>query len=250
VSYAEDGHASCFQVEDHSFWFRHRNDCIASMIANHPFQGAMLDVGGGNGYVARRIADEGREVVLLEPGAVGASNARRNRGLEHVVCATIEGASFHPRSFGALGMFDVIEHIQDDRAFLSNASELLADRGRLYLTVPCHQWLWSQSDVNSGHFRRHTKASLERLLDGLFRIDYMSYFFRPLVLPQLVFRALPSRIGLGRERRMLSRETEHGSGNGMATRAMSSLLRREKDRIARGERLRFGSSCLVAASRL
>ena len=248
VSYAEDGHDTCFNVEDHSFWFQHRNNCIASTVAKHPYKGALLDIGGGNGYVAKRLVEEGRDVVLLEPGMVGARNARRSRSLEHVVCATIEDAGFHPGSFGALGMFDVIEHIDDDRGFLENSAELLAREGRLYLTVPCHDWLWSTADVDAGHYRRHTMDSLRHLLDGLFRIDYMSYFFRPLVAPEYLLRALPYRMGLLRNRGVLSTEAEHGSGNGLATRGVAYLLRREAMKIAAGESIRAGASCLVAAT--
>jgi SAM-dependent methyltransferase len=252
VSYAEHGHDECLNVEDRSFWFRHRNDCIASLVANHPYRGRLLDIGGGNGYVAKRLADEGGEVVLLEPGEAGARNARRVRGLDHVVCATLQDAGFRAGSFGALGMFDVIEHIEDDRGFLTQARELLAADGRLYLTVPCHQWLWSGADVHAGHFRRHTRASLEALLDGLFRIDYISGFFRPLVAPLYLLRALPYRLGLGRDNSLLSTEAEHGSGDGLATQAMTYLLRREHARIARNRSFGLGlaPSCLLAATRI
>ena len=177
VSYAADGHAACFQVEDGSFWFKHRNNCIASMVARHPFSGLMLDVGGGNGYVAQRLLSEGHEVMLLEPGPDGARNARIERGLPHVACSTVEGAGFRPGSFGAIGLFDVIEHIEKDRDFLAGLAPLLAPGGRIYMTVPCHQWLWSAADVHAGHFRRHTRDSMAKLLDGLFALDYFSYFF-------------------------------------------------------------------------
>lgn len=252
VSYAAHGHEECLQVEDRSFWFRHRNDCIASLVANHPYRGALLDIGGGNGYVARRLADEGREVVLLEPGEVGARNARGVRGLEHVVCATLQDAGFHPGSFGAIGMFDVIEHIEDDRGFLADCARVLAPGGRLYLTVPCHAWLWSGADVEAGHFRRHTRASLEQLLDGLFRIDYLGGFFRPLVAPQYLLRALPYRLGLGRRQSLLSAEAEHGAGDGLATRVVTRLLGHEHGRIARNQALgvELAASCLVAATRI
>jgi SAM-dependent methyltransferase len=250
VSYSEGGHDSCFQVEDRSFWFQHRNDCISSMVARYPYHGALLDIGGGNGYVAKRLADDGGDVVLLEPGWIGARNARHARGLEHVVCATVEEADFRPGSFGALGMFDVIEHVEDDRGFLEGVSELLGRGGKLYLTVPCHQWLWSAADVDAGHFRRHTEISLRNLLDGLFHIDYLTYFFRPLVLPQYLLRALPYRLGLFRQRGVLSTEGEHGAGNGLATRAVSHLLRREALKVAEGRRIDNGASCLVAATRL
>lgn len=249
VSYATDGHAQCFQVEDHSFWFRHRNDCIAAVVARHSFTGAMLDIGGGNGYVAQRLADEGHTLVLIEPGPVGARNARLERGLEHVICSTIEDAEFEPGSFGALGMFDVIEHIEDDRSFLAGASRLLAPGGMLYLTVPCHDWLWSHADIGAGHYRRHSAASLERLLDGIFDIEFLTYMFRPLVFPQFLLRALPYKLGIGARRRLLSSETEHGTGNSAATRLLGKLLENEARKIACGQRIGFGASCLLAARR-
>jgi len=34
VSYPKDGNELCFDIEDKSFWFRHRNDCIIEMIKN------------------------------------------------------------------------------------------------------------------------------------------------------------------------------------------------------------------------
>lgn len=248
VSYAPHGHEDCYGVEDRSFWFRHRNRCICSVVKNNPYPaGALLDIGGGNGYVAQALASEGHEVVLLEPGSTGAKNAKLRRGLQHVVCATIEDAGFRPQSFSALGMFDVIEHINHDRAFLGQVSGLLKPGGRLYLTVPCHQWLWSQADVHTGHFRRHTRNSLESLLDAAFRIDYLGFYFRPLVLPQYLLRALPYKLGLNRNS-LLSTESEHGAGRGMAFDIIDTLLRSEFRRIAAGKSIGFGASALVAAT--
>lgn len=250
VSYAADGHSGCLQVEDSSFWFRHRNQCIANVVGNHPFQGPLLDIGGGNGYVAQRLVREGHDVVLLEPGPIGAHNARKLRGLEHVACASLADAGFRAGSFGAIGMFDVIEHIEHDRDFLSSIVPLLAPGGRLYLTVPCYGWLWSQADVRAGHFRRHTRDSLAALLDGLFEIDYLSHFFRLLIAPQFLARALPHRLGFEREKTMRSTQAEHGSGNGVAVRILSRLLESEARTIAADGRIGIGASCILAARRL
>lgn len=251
VSYSSHGNSECFGVEDRSFWFRHRNNCIASMVRNHPFAtGPLLDIGGGNGYVAERLVAEGWSVVLLEPGADGARNARKFRQLEHVVRSKVEDAGFFPESFGAIGMFDVIEHIDCDRVFLKDIQSLLVPGGRLYLTVPCHQWLWSQADIDAGHFRRHTKATLKALLAGLFKIDYLSFYFLPLVLPQYLLRSLPWRLGLGNSKKLLSTQAEHGSDNGIAVRIIDAMLDIEGRRIAAGLSIGFGASCLVAASRI
>lgn len=250
VSYPADGHAGCFQVEDDSFWFRHRNDCIAAMVKlNPPPPGAFLDIGGGNGYVAQRLQADGHDVVLIEPGATGAANAKHWRGLANVVCATIEDAQFEPEAFSAIGVFDVIEHIENDRAFLQAATRLIPRGGMAYFTVPCHSWLWSRSDVISGHFRRHTFATLRSLLEPDYDIVYMSHYFRPLPLPQFLLRALPYRLGFRRRKGVLAVETEHGTGKGAMSRILSRLLQGEVANVLAGKTMRVGASALVAARR-
>lgn len=251
ISYAADGHAECFGVEDSSFWFKHRNNCIAALVERFGCEGPFLDVGGGNGYVAKRLQDEGRDVVLLEPGETGAYNARVNRNIDSVVCATMDTAKFTPGSFGAAGLFDVIEHIENDRDFLSQVRSELVEGGMLYMTVPCHAWLWSHADIEAGHFRRHTYGSLEQLVSGMFKIEYMSYFFSPLVLPQYLLRALPHRLGLLKQKTgLLSSEVEHGDSDGIASRIVEQMLVYEVPRIAAGKQINFGASCIVAASRI
>ena len=91
VSYPGEGHASCLAVEEASFWFRHRNNCILEVIKRLPPATPFFDVGGGNGYVAKALQDAGLEVVVVEPGATGALNARR-RGVQHVIRASLEDA--------------------------------------------------------------------------------------------------------------------------------------------------------------
>lgn len=248
VSYPSEGHTNCFQVEDHSFWFKHRNECIDAMISRYPFDGTLFDIGGGNGYVSQMLARRGLDVALVEPGYVGALNAHKQRGLPQVISSTVEDANFSPQSIDAIGMFDVIEHIDDDRAFMERMASLLKKGGRLYLTVPCHRWLWSQADIDAGHFRRHTEKSLQVLLSGLFETDYQSYFFGPLVLPQFLLRAVPFRLGMG-HKPMLSNEAEHGAKSGPIVGLLNKLLAHEAGRIRAGEKLRFGASFLLAAHR-
>ena len=39
ISYPEEGNKACFEVEDQSFWFRHRNGCIRELVRNFPPRG-------------------------------------------------------------------------------------------------------------------------------------------------------------------------------------------------------------------
>ena len=102
LSYPEDGNAVCYQLEDTSFWFRHRNQCVTELLRHFPPSGALLDVGAGNGFVAAALRRAGFAVVAMEPGVVGARNARR-RGVETVICATLEQADFPQQSIAAFG---------------------------------------------------------------------------------------------------------------------------------------------------
>lgn len=252
VSYSEGGHDRCFSVEDGSFWFRHRNACILELIKACPPAdgGPVFDVGGGNGYVAKGISDGGYPTVLIEPGRGGSFNAKQ-RGLADVVCATLDGAGLRAGSLPAVGIFDVLEHIEDDAGFLRQLHAALAPGGRLYLTVPAYQLLWSNSDDFAGHKRRYRLGQLTALLAANgFQVEYGSYFFRPLVLPVFIFRTLPSWLGLVRKDVDAERVTkDHSSQQGLLKRMLRRLHGGEIGNVRAGIRMRFGASCIVAATR-
>ena len=54
ISYPSEGNENCLAVEDNSFWFRHRNNCIVSVVKSYPPEdnGTIFDIGGGNGFVS------------------------------------------------------------------------------------------------------------------------------------------------------------------------------------------------------
>ncbi len=249
LSYPKDGNEACFQVEDGSFWFRHRNNCIIASLKRFPPGGAILDVGGGNGFVTRRILDEGFEAVLLEPGRPGAMHAKTRRGVPEVICSTVEDAGFPPESLSAIGCFDVIEHIADDRDFVKHAYSLTKTGGLLYATLPAHEWLWSLSDVTAQHHRRYDYETVLKLLGEEYRVLFFSYVFEALTLPVLLLRALPYRLGLSRKNNLLSNEVEHGTGGGMMVGVFETLLAKEAHRIARGLTMHTGTSCLFVAEK-
>lgn len=202
ISYPSEGNEACFGIEDRSFWFQHRNACIVELVKMFPPRGSgpIFDVGGGNGFVAKGLVDAGWDVVLVEPGSGGARNAKK-RGLQDVVCATTVSAGFKPNSLPAIGLFDVLEHIKDDKDFLSHLHDLLEPGGMLYLTVPSYSFLWSDADEYTGHLRRYSFKKLKKLcLAANFQKRFLTGFFAWLVVPLLLFRALPFRL-MGKSRK-------------------------------------------------
>lgn len=251
ISYPASGNEECYAMEDASYWFRHRNDCIVAAIRRFPPPGPILDIGGGNGFVARRLLDEGFATSVLEPGMQGAWNAKKQRAIPEVICSTLSNAGLSAESLAAAGCFDVIEHIDDDHSFLVDLHRILQPDGMLYLTVPAHGWLWSSSDVSAGHYRRYARVELNRLLRKLgFEPLFASYIFGMLTLPVLLFRALPFRLAPSKEARLLSSNAEHGTQGGLYISAIESLLRREARQIAQGVELGVGTSVLAVARKL
>jgi 2-polyprenyl-3-methyl-5-hydroxy-6-metoxy-1,4-benzoquinol methylase len=68
-------------------------------------------------------------------------------------------------TFDMIFMFEVLEHIEDDRAALSRVHELLRPSGQILLSVPAHEKLFGPSDVFAGHYRRYDRAKLIALLE-------------------------------------------------------------------------------------
>ena len=248
VSYPDEGNASCLGVEDTSFWFRHRNNCILEVVKSLPPATAFFDVGGGNGYVAKALQDTGLEVVLVEPGSTGALNARR-RGVQHVIRASLEDTGFLPEILPAVGLFDVLEHVEDDRAFIRTVRNYLSPGGMVYVTVPAFEWLWSQEDVSAGHYRRYTPRSLSRVLkEAGLQVEFVTCFFGFLPIPVMFCRSLPYRLGLHRASSTPDAVCkDHEIRNPVGGRVLNFLLQRELERIKAREESSFGGSCLAVA---
>ena len=121
ISFPSCYYDPCLVIEDNSFWFEHRNNCIVSVVKLYPPEngGTIFDIGGGNGFVSLALIHAGFDIALVEPGRIGALNAKK-RGLNKVICASIDTAKFKQHSLPAVGLFDVIEHIEDDLSFLKS----------------------------------------------------------------------------------------------------------------------------------
>jgi SAM-dependent methyltransferase len=250
VSYPIDGNDACYGIEEDSFWFMHRNDCIASVVTGFPpAQGeTIFDIGGGNGFVAVGLIKAGFDVALIEPGPAGAANAKK-RGVKDVICATTGTANIRPNTLGAVGLFDVIEHVEDDTAFLASMRKLVKPGGWLYATVPAYAVLWSEEDDRAGHFRRYTSRSIGKVIAAAgFEVVFNSYIFRPLPLPILLSRALPYRL-CGAKPATIARDKagDHKVKAGLASRVLGAVLRREIANLENRRAMRFGGSCIVAA---
>ncbi|MDQ2668904.1 MAG: class I SAM-dependent methyltransferase [Gemmatimonadota bacterium] len=187
----------------------------------------VLDVGSGDGYVARELAaampGDGEVVCFdthyseqhlckLKQEAGGTSRVRFTRD-------SPEGL------FDLILLLDVIEHVEDDRALLAG---LLRDRlrqgGVVLVSVPAWQALYTRHDLFLGHHRRYRPADLYRLLAdvGLQQVRDGG-LFHGLLLPRALeklselargVRSRPGVEGLGGDKTNVAAEADGEMGIG------------------------------------
>jgi SAM-dependent methyltransferase len=249
ISFPETGHDTLWQLEQVSFWYQHRNRCITSFAKEYCQDQSFLDLGGGNGYVSKALQEAGINAVLLEPDMKGCLNAR-SRGVNNIIYSDLQNANLKKASMGAVGLFDVLEHIEDERKFLADIYPILSDSAYLFITVPAYEFLWSAEDEYMGHQRRYTCDQLAKLLSSSsYKIVYLTYYFQALILPIFLFRSLPSMLGI-RKASVEMNVNEHKEKPGLVGKAIDYLLEREFKDMQKHRVLPFGASCFVIAQKL
>lgn len=204
LSYPEDGNLECFQLEDISPWFRYRNELIEVFLNLYGFKsGDFIDIGGGNGfqleYLTKKKIIPGKG-ILVEPGYYGCSNAKK-RGCQIIYNGIFQDFPWENYSVSMVGLFDVIEHIEDDIKFLNELYERLPLGARVFINVPAKMSLWSSVDVESGHFRRYELMDLERIESQTpFKIMDRTFYFRFFELPLFAARVIPEKLGFLKHR--------------------------------------------------
>lgn len=193
-TYNPEHFAALFAAENRHFWFRSRNRCIAAAVRSLPTFGNIQDIiehGCGTGYVLAHLQGlfPNARVVGADLFAEGLALARR-RFAGQLVQTDLFQCGFRS-AFDLVGLFDVLEHLDDDVGALCELRQQLRPQGRLLLTVPAHMVLWSDYDSTSDHRRRYSRTQLStRLVKAGFRVEYCTEFMCALFPVMMLRRRL------------------------------------------------------------
>jgi SAM-dependent methyltransferase len=142
--------------------------------------GHVLEVGAGLGantpYLYRKDL---QSFLSLEPDSQLCERYRQRKGQRLIPadCELVQGtlqAIPSNECFDSIVYFDVLEHIENDRAEIDRAFEHLRPGGHLVVLCPSYNWLYSPFDAAIGHFRRYNKQMYRRLTDRqLIRVEYL-----------------------------------------------------------------------------
>lgn len=173
---------------ERSWWYRGRRLVVEALLRRKGVRGnSALDFGAGFGAMCESLSSFCRQVYAFEPDPMALRSAHTHR-YERIFPSDTEALG---RTYDLVALFDVLEHIEDDGGFLRTLHTSLTDNGRLILTVPAYQFLWSEHDVGNQHFRRYTKHALVRLLkESGYEVEYASYWNMFLFLPAACMRLM------------------------------------------------------------
>lgn len=156
---------------------------------------AIWEVGAGNGAVCMGLSALGHEAIAVEPIYAGAKYIA-NQGLDSFG-STLEELNLPDHSLPVIGVFDVLEHIEDTTTTLREFYRVLQEDGSLLITVPAHQFLFSDYDSSIGHFRRYSIAQLKSTLSASgFELLNARFLFSFLVPLAWLLRVVPEKLGL------------------------------------------------------
>jgi SAM-dependent methyltransferase len=239
-------------VEDQHFWFQGRNRLIFELvkrISSGLKPGFfVLELGCGNGNVLRVLKKACPEAVVvgLELWFDGLRHARR-RSDAFVVQGDVRYCPFS-KEFDLIGMFDVLEHIREEHETLVSLWKLLAPGGRLVLTVPAHQFLWSYFDEAAHHCRRYSEVELRKKLTAAgFEVEFQSQFMACIFPIVWIFRKIS---GLRQKLNSSNARTLAGEEFRLvpiANRILTLLLKLEARWLASGHLLPIGTSFVIIA---
>jgi SAM-dependent methyltransferase len=158
-----------------------------------PPKARILEVGCGTGHNLTMLERFG-SVEGIEIDAEARAHAEKRLG-RAVASAPLPELPEIPRSsYDLVAALDVVEHIEDDQAAIAGLASCIRPGGRLLVTVPAHQWMWSAHDELNHHKRRYSKHGLARLIDSSpLRLESIGYF-NSLLFPLAVGARLASRI--------------------------------------------------------
>ncbi len=177
-------------IEQTHWWFVARRKILNVFLQRYGYGKkdikvrTALDIGSGPGINAELIEKVAEKVICIEPSNEGYEFAKKKSSpIRQVIHGEFPSAVPAGQKFDVITLFDVLEHIEDEGRTVRKLKEILNAGGRLFITVPAYEWMWTNHDDVVHHQRRYTTNGLRKVLEAngfeLVRLSYFNTFLFP-----------------------------------------------------------------------
>lgn len=178
------------------WWYTARRDILADFLAREghlPRDARILEIGCGTGHNLPMLAAFGTvDAIEIDPAAREIASARLGKPVGAAPLPDLTGVE--RGSYDLVAVLDVVEHIAADVAALKAMAACLKPGGKILITVPAHQWMWSAHDVVNHHHRRYSKASLAAAIRAAGLEPRKLGYFNSLLFPLAAASRLAGRL--------------------------------------------------------
>jgi ubiquinone/menaquinone biosynthesis C-methylase UbiE len=175
-----------YEFEKDHWWSKGMRHLCASAVNRYhipDISHRILDIGCGTGEMTRSLNALGKTY-----GADIADEAIafcRKRGIKRLIRTSAQTAGLKDGVFSTVVAFCLIEHIDDDAAFLKEMSRIMERKGHIVILTSAFSFLWSEHDELAHHKRRYRLGQLKALMqeNGFIvkKASYVNSFLFPVI---------------------------------------------------------------------
>jgi len=181
-------------IEGSYWWFVGKQYLTERLFKDYcldvPGEVRVLDIGCGTGGILKLMRKYG--TVCGIDFSLAALEFSKQSGCACLVCSDAgRHIPFKDNTFTTVTCLDVMEHLDNERTLLEETLRVCKPGGRIVITVPAFNALWSAHDEALHHKRRYTWQQMLRKIGRLnCSVIKSSYFNTLMFIPILVTRKL------------------------------------------------------------
>jgi len=149
------------------------NHYLEELVRGHAGDArTVLDFGAGIGTFSGSVDTSQSQIHCVEPDVASQEHLLRKGYAAHSRIAEVESASMD-----YVFTLNVLEHIDDDTAAITELYRVTRPGGRLFVYVPAFMVLYASMDSHVGHRRRYRLRPLRKMIaDAGFTVEKSAYF--------------------------------------------------------------------------